>query len=245
MRIKLIVSYDGTDYCGWQIQPNKNTIQGLLEKAIKKVTGEKNITVTGSGRTDAGVHAWGQVAHFDTQSSVPPEKFYKAINTFLPENVRVRESSLVDDSFDARKSAKKKTYRYTVYTGGVIEPLKDRYATFIEKLPNVENMQCVAKLFLGEHDFKSFCASGSSVKTTVRTIYAIDVVKEKDQIEFYVTGNGFLYNMVRTLIGTLIAAGNGEKDRAQIEKLLETGDRKLCGKTLSAKGLCLMKVDYQ
>lgn len=243
MRIKIIVSYDGTSYCGWQAQPNGVTVQQTVEKAIELATGER-VKLVGSGRTDAGVHAVGQVAHFDTKSSIPPQKFYKAINAHLPSDIRVMESSLVADDFDARKSAKKKNYCYSLYFGEVEQPIKERYATFIDRLPDLEKMNSAARLFTGEHDFKCFNASGGGAKTTVRTIYSIDVEKSGNELKVYVCGNGFLYNMVRTLVGTLIKAGYGETDEKEIKEMLSTGDRKLCGKTLSAKGLCLIKVEY-
>ena len=244
MRIKLTVSYDGTSYCGWQVQPNKITVQQVLQDAISKATGENDIKVTGSGRTDAGVHAVGQIAHFDTKSSIPPHKFFKAINAHLPLDIRVKDSELVSDDFDARKTAKKKTYCYTLYFGEVEQPLKERYATFIDRKTDIEKMRSAAKLFVGEHDFKCFNASGGGAKTTVRTIYNIDIEKKDDELKVLVTGNGFLYNMVRTLVGTLLSVGQGEKTEDYIRKMLITGDRNLCGKTLAAKGLCLMSVEY-
>ena len=244
MRIKLTVSYDGTSYCGWQVQPNGITVQQVLQDAISKATGEKDIKVTGSGRTDAGVHAVGQIAHFDTKSSIPPQKIFKAINVHLPIDIRVKDSELASDDFDARKTAKKKTYCYTLYFGEVEQPLKERYATFIDRKIDIEKMRSAAKLFVGEHDFKCFNASGGGAKTTVRTIYNIDIEKKDDELKVLVTGNGFLYNMVRTLVGTLLSVGQGEKTEDYIRKMLITGDRNLCGKTLAAKGLCLMSVEY-
>ena len=207
MRIKLTVSYDGTCYCGWQVQPNGISVQQTLEKAIELATGE-SVKVVGSGRTDAGVHAIGQVAHFDTESSIPPQKFFKAINVHLPSDVRVLNSQEVSD-FDARKSAKKKTYCYTAYFGEVEKPLKERYALFLDTIPDIEKMKSAAKLFIGKHDFKCFNASGGGAKTTVRTIYNIDIEFGDGQMKVYVCGNGFLYNMVRTLVGTLLKAGYG------------------------------------
>ena len=243
MRIKLTVSYDGTCYCGWQVQPNGISVQQTLEKAIELATGE-SVKVVGSGRTDAGVHAAGQVAHFDTKTSIPPQKIYKAINLHLPPEIRVLDSVEVGE-FDARKSAKKKTYCYTLYSGKVEQPLKERYAVYLDTLPDIEKMKSAAKLFIGEHDFKCFNASGGGAKTTVRTIYNIDIEEKGEEIKVYVCGNGFLYNMVRTLVGTLLKAGYEKIDLKQIKTLLDTGDKKLCGKTLPAKGLCLMSVEYE
>ena len=244
MRIKLTLTYDGTNYCGWQVQPNGTSIERVLESAIESVTGEKNIKVTGSGRTDAGVHALGQVAHFDTDSSIPPEKFYKAINTKLPADIKVIKSELIDDNFNARKSAKKKTYCYSFYLSETDLPLKDRYSTRLDYTPKVDNLLTLCKGFVGEHDFKCFNASGGGAKTTIRTIYSIEIEQEENELKFFVTGNGFLYNMVRTLVGTLLRFEREQADKTIIKTMLETGDRTLCGKTLPAKGLCLVKVEY-
>ena len=194
MRILLTISYDGTDFCGWQVQPNGQSVQGVLEQAVFCVTGEK-VRVTGSGRTDAGVHAIGQTAHFDTQNTtVKAEKFYRALNAHLPESVRVYSSQVVDDNFDACRTAKKKTYRYSTYLSEVENPIKERFAVRIDKGLNVEKMRECAKVFVGEHDFKCMCASGSSIKTTVRTIYNIDIEQNGDDLTFTVSGNGFLNN---------------------------------------------------
>lgn len=243
MRISLTVSYDGTRYCGWQVQPNGITVQEQIEKAIFSATGEK-VRVTGSGRTDAGVHAKGQVAHFDTESSIPAEKFYKALNVFLPEDIRVLESCGRDQSFHACNGAKRKTYQYSFYVSEVENPLKDRYFVKLEKMPNLILMKEISTCFIGEHDFKAFCASGSSAKTTVRTIYDIGIKTCENDLVFTVTGNGFLYNMVRILVGTIIEAGYGKIKKEQVQKMLQTGERSLGGKTLPAKGLCLQSVEY-
>ena len=244
MRIKLTVTYDGTNYCGWQVQPNGTSIQEILEGAIEAVTGETKIKVTGSGRTDAGVHALGQVAHFDTQSSVPPQNFYRALNTKLPDDIKVTKSELASDDFSARRSAKKKTYTYSFYLGKTILPLKERYATHLEYEPSVEKLNKIAQIFVGEHDFKCFNASGGGAKTTVRTIYSIKIEKTDEDMKILVTGNGFLYNMVRTLVGTLLKFEKDKTNLSEIKTMLENGDRALCGKTLPAKGLCLTLVEY-
>ena len=244
MKVKLTVSYDGTNYCGWQVQPNGITVQEKLEQAIFELTGEK-VRVTGSGRTDAGVHAKGQVAHFSVQkATVPAEKYYLALNPFLPDDIKVLSSERVEESFNACTTAKRKTYAYSLYVSQVALPLKERFATRIEKAPDIAKMQQVASVFIGEHDFKGFCASGSGVKTTVRTIYSIDIVEDNGDIKVSITGNGFLYNMVRIMVGTLLKAGYGEIEKSVAEKMLSIGERALGGKTLSAKGLCLEKVEY-
>lgn len=243
MRIKLTISYDGTNYCGWQVQPNGVTVQQVLEDALKTATGEST-RITGSGRTDAGVHAVGQVAHFDTESSIPPERFYKALNAHLPQDIRVIKSQLVDENFHACTTAKKKTYEYSLYFSEVEKPLKDRYAVKIDKKPDISVMKEFALELVGEHDFKAFCASGSGAKTTVRTVYAIDIDGENDDIKITVTGNGFLYNMVRIIVGTLLLAGYGELDKSALKDMLKTGKRPVAIKTLPAKGLCLKSVEY-
>ncbi len=244
MRIKLTLGYDGTEFCGWQVQPNGQSVQGVLEDAIFKVTGEK-VRATGSGRTDSGVHAMGQTAHFDTQNTtVKPEKFYRALNAYLPESVRVYSSEVVSDDFDACRKAKKKTYKYSTYLSETENPLKERFAVRIDKDISVDTMRECAKVFVGEHDFKCMCASGSSIKTTVRTIYNIDIEENGEDLTFTVCGNGFLYNMVRILVGTLIKVGKGETQKEDLEQMLKTGNRSLGGKTLPAKALCLLKVEY-
>jgi len=243
MRIKLTVEYDGTDYCGWQIQKNGLSVQQVIEDCLYNLTSEK-IKITGSGRTDAGVHAKGQVAHFDTESTIPPEKFAVALNVLLPADIKVIKSEKVSGDFNARKSTKKKTYSYTVYRSEIPRPLKERYALMTDKNLDIPAMKSAAKLFVGEHDFISFCASGSSVKTTVRTIYSLSVKEKGEDVIFTVTGGGFLYNMVRIIVGTLLKVGEGKASEKDIELMLSGKNRSLGGKTLPAKGLCLEKVVY-
>ncbi len=243
MKVKLIVSYDGTNYCGWQVQPNCITVQQILEDALFEITGERT-RITGSGRTDAGVHALGQVAHFITQSNVPAERFSRAFNVKLPDDIKVLSSERADDDFHAVASAKKKTYKYSVYVNHSIMPLKDRYAVQIKKQPDLEKMKDCANLLLGEHDFKSMSASGGGAKTTVRTIYDIKIEQKEESIDFLVTGNGFLYNMVRIMVGTLLAVGTNKIEKQDVLEMLKTGERKMGIKTLSPKGLTLIKVEY-
>lgn len=243
MRIKLTVSYDGTDFSGWQRQTDKTTVQQTIEDAIFSLTGEK-VKVVGSGRTDAGVHALGQVAHFDTKSTIPPSNFAKALNTILPLSVKVLKSEEVAKIFDASRTAKRKTYCYSLYKSDVILPLKERYSVMIRKDTDIKVMKNVAKLFVGEHDFKSFCASGSSVKTTVRTIYSVDIVEDGDDVKVYITGNGFLYNMVRIIVGTLVECGQKRLDESVVNKMLTENKRNIGGRTLAPKGLTLIGVEY-
>ena len=244
MIIKLTVSYDGTVYCGWQVQPNGMSVQQVLEDALFAVTGEK-LKVTGSGRTDAGVHAKGQVAHFEREKdNIPAEKYAKALNAHLPPDIKVLKSERAEDGFNACRSAKKKTYEYRFYISETELPLKERYAVHISNTPDLALIEECAKVFIGEHDFKCFCASGSSVKTTVRTIYDIDIEQKDGEIIFSVTGNGFLYNMVRSLVGTLLDAGYKRIEKEQLKDMLDKKERSLIGKTLPAKGLCLVEVLY-
>ncbi len=243
MRIKLTVSYDGTNYSGWQVQPNGVTVQEKLEDAVKAVTGE-TVRVTGSGRTDAGVHAVGQIAHFDTKSSVPPEKFYKALNVYLPEDIKVLKSARAEEDFNACTSAKKKTYAYCFYFSEVDLPLKERFSVRIEKTPDFAMMESAAEILVGKHDFKAFCSSGSGAKTTVRTVYGIEIKRFDSGMEVLVCGNGFLYNMVRIIVGTLLKVGYGEMNIDGVKEMLLTGNRAIGGKTLPAKGLRLEKVEY-
>jgi tRNA pseudouridine38-40 synthase len=244
MKIKLTLTYDGTNYHGWQVQPNGVTVQEVVENALFTLTGEK-IKVIGSGRTDAGVHAEGQVAHFERENdNIPTEKYAVALNIILPDDVKVVKSERVDDDFSARRSAKRKTYLYRTYVSTAILPLKDRYAVQLEKQPDVSAMKACAKLLEGEHDFKAFCSSGTSVKTTVRTVYSIDIEERGNEIIFSVTGNGFLYNMVRIIVGTLLAVGRGKIGKKEVEDMLATGKRALGGKTIPAKGLTLLSVEY-
>ena len=244
MRIKLTVCYDGTLYCGWQRQKNGFTVQEALEQAVETLTGEK-VAVTGSGRTDSGVHAKGQVAHFDTNSTIPAEKFYLALNPLLPDDIKVLKSERVSENFHSVRSAKRKTYVYSLYLSSVPVPLYERYALRIDEPIDIKKMQKAAELFIGEKDFKAFSSTGSSVKGTVRKIYALSVEKKGEFIFIKVTGNGFLYNMVRIIAGTLVAIGKGEISEENVEKAFLTGERTYAGKTLAAKGLTLLRAEYE
>lgn len=251
MRYVLKIAYDGTRYAGWQRQKNALSVQQALEEGLAAALRRpvEEIKVTASGRTDAGVHAAGQVCHFDLDGvSVPPEKMPDCVNAFLPSDVRAIEGYAAPDGFDSNRSAKRKTYRYSLYVSPREMPLKERYAVRIDGAPTLAALQEKAKLFEGEHDFKAFCASGSSVKTTVRTVYEVRVEEGESygsrDITVSVTGNGFLYNMVRTLVGELLELATGRRETASLEKAFETGERLLVGKTMPAKGLTLLSVEY-
>lgn len=247
MRIVFTVAYDGTDFCGWQVQDNKRTVQGVLESAVFEATGER-VRITGSGRTDSGVHAAGQVCHFDTASSVPPEKLYICVNKYLPSDVSVLSSRRADDNFDCSRAAKKKTYRYRIYCASADNPLLERYCVRISPVPDVSLMKRAAEYFVGEHDFKAFCAAGSSAKTTVRRIYSVNVLEEElfgaKIISFYVCGGGFLYNMVRSMVGELIEVGLSRFSPEAVKDVLACPDRDKIGRTMKAKGLTLLSVEY-
>lgn len=248
MRYVLKIAYDGTEYAGWQRQKNALSVQECLENALEQAL-DIDVRVVASGRTDAGVHAAGQVCHFDSDSlTVPPEKLPDCLNRFLPPDVRLLEGWEGRDGFDSNRSAKRKTYCYSLYESRREMPLLERYAVRVDELPKIEDLRRVAKLFEGEHDFKAFCASGSSVKTTVRTVYEVKVEEMETfalrVVKIYVTGNGFLYNMVRTMAGELLDLASGKKAEESLQKAFQTGDRNLLGKTMPAKGLLLQSVEY-
>ena len=242
MRYKATVIYDGTNYCGWQIQDDKPTVQQEIEKALKTLFG-KDTSIVGSGRTDSGVHALGQVFSFESDTTIPEKRLYKAINAHLPCDIRVTECVSASPDFNARYSAKRKTYTYHLYCSETENPLKERYSVKCFPL-DIALMKKAGILLVGEHDFKCFCASGSSVKTTVRTIYDIEIIKTEIGVDISVTGNGFLYNMIRTLVGTLIKMEKGDLTVEKAKEILSSGNRKLVGKTYPAKGLKLKSVIY-
>jgi len=242
MRYALKVAYDGTSFCGWQVQGSKRTVQQELNCAVKKAFAE-DVQVTASGRTDSGVHALSQVCHVDLSRDITGAKLADALNYYLPQDVSVLCAAPAPQDFDANRSAKKKTYLYKMYISRR-NPLSDRFSTRLDRDFDVEKMLECAALFVGEHDFAAYCASGSQVKTTVRTVYSFDIKREGEQVFCYVCGNGFLYNMVRTLVGTALWYAYGKITLEKVLLSLESGDRALVGKTMPAKGLTLLSVDY-
>lgn len=241
--IKLIIEYDGKGFNGWQKQPNKLNIQGEIEKAISEITGE-DIDLIASGRTDAGVHSLGQTANFKTNSNIPVEKLPIAINSKLKKSIVVQSAEEVEENFHSRYSVKSKKYRYTINNSKYGSAIyRDMEYHFPQKL-NIEEMKRAAKYFEGEHDFKAFKASGTSSKSSIRTIYKAEVIENKDRIYIELTGNGFLYNMVRIIAGTLLDVGTEKIKPEEITEIIESKDRKQAGKTLPARGLCLVKVSY-
>ena len=248
MRFAFILSYDGTNYAGWQRQKNALSIQEVVEDAFEKAL-QMQYKITASGRTDAGVHALGQVCHFDADDfPVPPEKIPDCINRFLPFDIRILKGWKAEEGFDCNRSAKRKTYRYSLYENPYDLPLKDRYAVRVECIPALAELEKFASFLEGEHDYKCFCASGSSIKTTVRTVYEVRVVEritDCREIDVFVEGNGFLYNMVRNMVGELLDLASGRRSVESLQKAYESGERSLIGKTMPAKGLTLMKVEYE
>lgn len=243
-RVRLTVAYDGTNYHGWQVQNNAVTIEGMLNEAITDLLG-KQISVIGASRTDAGVHAYGNVAVFDTDSPIPSEKMAGAINARLPEDIRVIKSDEVPLDWHPRHQDCRKTYEYRISMGTVYLPTKRLYAHFTYKNLDIAAMQKACEFFVGEHDFAAFCAADSQAESTVRTIYDLRVLEETNgEVIIRVTGNGFLYNMVRIIAGTLMDVGMGRKKPAEIEGIIASCERRMAGPTLPAKGLTLLGYEY-
>ena len=241
--IKLTIEYDGREFNGWQKQPNKLNIQGSIERAIEEITGEK-VDLNASGRTDAGVHALGQVANFKTDSNLPIDKFPIAINSKLKKSIRILNAEEVDDRFHSRLTCKRKTYRYVINNTTVGSAIYRYLETHIPQKLDVNEMSKAVKYFEGEHDFKAFKASGTSSKSSLRTIYEAKVYKIDEKIYIELTGNGFLYNMVRIIAGTLVDVGLGKIKATDIPDIITQGKRELAGKTLPPNGLYLVKVEY-
>ena len=242
-RFKLTVEYDGTAYCGWQRQINGPSVQQVLEETLSRLTGER-VSVVGSSRTDAGVHARGLCAHFDSATRIPPEKLAFALNTMLPADVRIRESGLAPEGFHARFSACGKVYRYAICNARHEHAVGRQYAAHIPLPLDEAAMQREADSLLGTHDFAAFAASGSAARSTVRTIYRAQVSREGDMVTLLVLGDGFLYNMVRIIAGTLAEVGAGKRPEGAIARAIATGDRLALGQTAPARGLTLEAVLY-
>ena len=241
--IKLTIEYDGKDFNGWQKQPTKLNIQGTIEQAIKQITGE-DVELNASGRTDAGVHALGQVANFKTNSQIPIEKFAIAINSKLKRSIVIKKAEEVDERFHSRLSCKKKTYRYIINNSPEGTAIYRNLETHIPQKLDLSQMKKAIKYFEGEHDFKAFKASGTSSKSSVRTIYKADIYQENEKIFIEITGNGFLYNMVRIIVGTLVEVGLGTIKPEKIIDIIQQGKRENAGKTFPPNGLYLLKVMY-
>ncbi len=242
--IKLTIEYDGKEFNGWQKQPNKLNIQGEIEKAIKQITGEE-VDLTASGRTDAGVHALGQVANFKTNSELPIEKFPIALNANLKKSIVIKSAEEVEERFHSRLTCKRKTYRYVINNSKYGTAIYRNLETHIPMKLDIQKMQQAVKYFEGEHDFKAFKASGTSSKSSVRTIYKAEVIDAgNERIYIELTGNGFLYNMVRIIAGTLVDVGLGKIEPEDIKEIIKSQKRENAGKTLPPQGLYLVEVEY-
>ena len=250
MNYKLLIQYDGTDFHGWQVQENDRTIQGELERVIGMLEDAK-VGVIGSGRTDSGVHAEGQVANVFIKREFTPHKIRAAINGNLWRDIRVLKAEKAPDDFHARFSAKKKTYVYRIINAPVMSPFWRRFAHHEHKPLDVGRMNQVARILLGEHDWTAFSSAQSDGESRVRTVLDCTIHSQWDArasanlLEFRITANGFLRYMVRSIVGTLIEVGRGEKDSDTIHTAIVTGDRSLAGKTAPANGLTLLKVEYE
>lgn len=242
-RVRLIVSYDGTNYCGWQIQNNGITVEEVLNHALTDLCREE-IAVIGASRTDSGVHALGNVAVFDTNSRIPGEKFSFALNQRLPDDIRIQQSDEVADDWHPRFQDTVKTYEYCFLNRRIPDPMRRLYSYFIYYPMDVENMQKAADYLIGEHDFKSFCTPRTQVRSTVRTIYDLTLTQEGDEIRMRITGNGFLYNMVRIIAGTLARVGTGLYTPERVKEILEAKDRNVSGPKAPPQGLTLISIAY-
>jgi len=242
-RVKLIVAYDGTHYCGWQLQANGITIQEVLQDQLSRLLGEK-ITVIGASRTDSGVHAAGNVAVFDTNTRMPGEKIPYALNQKLPEDIRIQHAEEVAADFHPIYEKCIKTYEYKILNRKFPIPMLRYYTHFTHIRLDVEEMKKAASYIIGTHDFKSFCKEGAQVKTTVRTVTDLEIFKEGDLITIRITGTGFLHNMVRIIAGTLLKVGNKTYPAMKVREIIEARDRKCAGSTAPAKGLTLIGIQY-
>lgn len=242
-RIMLVVAYEGTKYCGWQSQPNQITVEEVLNRELTKLLGE-TIEVIGASRTDSGVHAMGNVAVFDTETKIPAEKICYALNRSLPEDIVVQSSREVPAGFHPRHCESYKTYEYRIWNADFIQPFNRKYTHFVYKKLNVEAMRRAAKDLVGTHCFTSFCSTHTQVQDHVRTIYSLDILQEGHTITIRIRGNGFLYNMVRIIAGTLIRIGMNEMPENCVPSILEAKNREAAGPTAPAQGLMLIGIEY-
>ena len=240
---KLVLAYDGTDFHGWQVQPDRPTVQGLLRDALGRITGE-DVLPQGSGRTDAGVHALGQVASFALAAPIPEDNLVRALNRILPAAIRVLSAAQVANDFHARHSAQAKTYEYKIFRGTICPPWQARYVYALPTRLNVDALQRCARMILGEHDFTSFAARDSDASSNVRCLHASEWTVEPDLLLYRVRGNGFLHHMVRNLVGTFLEVGRGNRAETEIPAILAARSRDQAGPTAPARGLYLVNVDY-
>ncbi|QPC48066.1 tRNA pseudouridine(38-40) synthase TruA [Mangrovibacillus cuniculi] len=244
-RVRCIVQYDGTNFAGYQVQPGKRTVQREIEQALTMIHKGQEIRIAASGRTDAGVHAFGQVFHFDTPLSIPAEKWPIVIQTKLPSDIVITKADYVQEDFHSRFSVKRKTYCYKIYTGNHKTPFKRNYAYFEQYDLDINKMKKAASKFLGVHDFTAFCSAKTEIEDKVREIYSISVEEQEGDISIQITGNGFLYNMVRIMVGTLLEIGRGTRPVTSVETALQSRFRQDAGKTAPPHGLYLWSVDYE
>lgn len=240
-KYKLVLSYDGTDYCGWQRQPDKRTIQGTLEESLAKIIGQK-VSVIGAGRTDAGVHALAQVAHFQANTHLQEKELWRALNAILPKDIRVIGLEKVDKDFHARRQARSKVYQYRIINSPLISPFLVRYACQWSAPLDWRSMARAAPFFIREADFSGF--SSNRVLSPIRKVTASTINKNGPEIIYTIEANGFLRYMVRTIVGTLLEIGKGKMLPPRIEEIFRTKSRSLAGPTAPAKGLCLIEVNY-
>ena len=243
-RIKLTVAYDGTNYCGWQIQPNGITVEEVLNRAIQKLTGEE-IAVIGASRTDSGVHALGNVAVFDSETSIPTERISYALNQRLPEDIVVIRSEEVSVDWHPRYCNSTKTYEYHILNAKIPDPTRRLTRYFVSFDLDIEKMKEAAQYLVGTHGFVSFCNVRTDVEDTVRTIYSLEILPKGDEITIRIRGNGFLYNMVRIIVGTLVRVGRGFYSPEQVKEILEARNRKAAGVTAPPQGLYLVGIEYE
>ncbi len=243
-RVMMRVAYDGTDYCGWQFQPGAPTVEGVLNQALSELLGE-TIVVTGASRTDSGVHALGNVAVFDTETRIPPEKISYALNQRLPEDIVVQESGEVAPDFHPRHCNSTKTYEYRILNREFPLPTERRDSYFTYRKLDVKIMQDAAKYVIGTHDFASFCSAHAQTETTVRTVYDCTVKQTGDMICIRVTGAGFLYNMVRIIAGTLLEIGCGARKPEEMKDIIAACDRSAAGPTAPAHGLTMIGIEFE
>lgn len=239
----MTLEYNGAEFFGWQKQNGKRTVQGVLEESLQLVTNEK-IIIEGSGRTDKGVHALGQVASFSLQCNIPLKNLKIALNDRLPSDIRVLKISEAPQDFHARFSAKRKTYKYVVQIKGRHSAIKHNLLSYYDYDVDLKIIEDASKLLIGKHNFKGFCSSETNVTNFEREIYDIEIKKRGKLLTFLITGNGFLYNMVRIIVGTLLEVGRKKLSLSDVSKALKTGDRKYSGLTMPASGLYLKKVEY-
>lgn len=242
-RVRLTVAYDGTNYHGWQVQKNGITIESELNRCLRALLGE-DIQVIGASRTDAGVHALGNVAVFDTCARIPAEKISYALNQRLPEDIRIQKSEAVGLDWHPRYVSSRKTYEYRIYRGEFPMPVKRLYSYFTYRKLDVNRMVEAAAYLEGEHDFKSFCQTGAQVESTVRTIYSAQVEEQGADLVIRICGNGFLYNMIRIIAGTLMEIGEGKRSPEDMETIIEVKDRAAAGPTAPPQGLTLIRYEY-